>query len=226
MQYARWTARSTVMLLLLASVSVQPIGAQEQGDSTRAGERPLLPRDREVALARSAAAPGFSDSASVFVLTASGYVLAEQGSNGIACYVSRSWPRSIEPHCFDSEGAASIMPMHMHEVELLHRGHTLEAARREVALLLLAGKFRLPRRPAMSWMLSAEQQLISDTGQPVGRWRPHIMIYYPFLENLPFTSSQSGIDGGTVSEPGSAWSSIVIPVVDFVPVRPGTTRPT
>src|SRR5690606_27331967 len=37
--------------------------------------------------------------------------------------------------------------------------------------------------PVTSYMMSAEQQLISDDGRPVGVWRPHIMIYYPWMDD-------------------------------------------
>ena len=158
----------------------------------------------------------------VYVFSDSGYILAVRGTNGAACYVSRSWPTSIEPHCFDKEGAESIMRIHMREVQLLHRGLTPDEAEREIAPLILSGTLRLPRRPAMSWMFSAEQKLIGDTGQPAGRWRPHIMIYYPFLESLPTSKGQPAIDGGMVSGFGTAQSSIVIPVAEFVPVRTGS----
>lgn len=196
--------------------------AQESRDSARAGRRTMLPAEREIALARSAAPASVSDAATVYVFTDSGYVMAVAGTSGAACYVSRSWPASIEPHCFDAEGAATIMKIQMREVELLHRGMTPEQAEREIAPEILAGRLRLPSRPAMSYMMSAEQRLISDDGRPVGRWRPHVMVYHPFLES----------DGGTpdmraamITGAGTAQSNFTIVVPEFVPVRPGKTAP-
>jgi hypothetical protein len=104
-------------------------------------------------------------------------------------------------------------------VELLHRGRTPDEADREIAPKILTGELRLPTRPAMSWMFSAEQKLISDTGAPVGRWRPHIMIYYPYLATIP-SAGAADLHAGMVSGAGTAQSSIIIPVVDFVPVKP------
>ena len=208
----------------LAIVAFSCIGtavhAQESVDPRRAGKRELLVLKQEIALARSAAPAHIGDSASVYVFTDSGFVLAERGTNGAACYVSRSWPTSIEPHCFDEEGAASIMRIHMREVELLHRGLTPDAAQREMAPDIFSGKLRLPTKPAMSWMFSAEQKLISDTGQPAGRWRPHIMIYYPFLAPMP--GGDGGAPtflGGMVSGAGTSQSSIIIPVSEFVHLK-------
>ena len=194
--------------------------AQESMDARRAGKRELLPRSQEIALARSAAPANIGDSATVYVFTESGFVVAERGTNGAACYVSRSWPTSIEPHCFDAEGAASMMRIHMREVELLHRGLTPDAAQREMAPDILSGKLRLPTKPAMSWMFSAEQKLIGDTGEPAGRWRPHIMIYYPYLAPMP--GGDGGAPtflGGMVSGAGTSQSSIIIPVSDFVHLK-------
>ena len=201
--------------------------AQESADPRRAGKRALIARGQEIALARSAAPANIGDSATVYVFTDSGYVVAERGTNGAECYVSRSWPTSLEPHCFDAEGAASIMRIHMREVELLHRGLTPDAAEREMAPDIFSGKLRLPARPAMSWMFSAEQKLISDTGQPAGRWRPHIMIYYPYLAPMPGGDGGAPtFPGGMISGAGTSQSSIIIPVSEFVHVKhkPPETR--
>ena len=189
-------------------------------DARRAGKRELLQRSQEIALARSAAPANIGDSATVYVFSDTGYVLAERGTNGAACYVSRSWPTSIEPHCFDAEGAASIMRIHMREVELLHRGLTPDAAQREMAPDILSGKLRLPTKPAMSWMFSAEQKLIGDSGEPAGRWRPHIMVYYPYLAPMP--GGDGGAPtflGGMISGAGTSQSSIIIPVSEFVHLK-------
>ena len=205
------------LLLMLAG----SLAAQESRHPGRTGPRKTLPLDEEVALARSAAPAGVSDSASVYVFTDTGYVLSKKGSNGAACYVSRSWPTSLEPHCFDAEGAATIMLLHMREVELLHRGRTPDDATRELGLAILDGRLRLPTRPALSYMMSAEQALISDSGQPAGRWRPHVMIYYPFLPAGP--KADATLSAGLVSGPGTPTSSIIFVVPEFVSVRRTTS---
>lgn len=190
--------------------------AQSQGGG-QAGRRVLLPRNEEVALARSAAPGAVSDSASVWVLGERGYELAVHGSNGNACYVSRDWLESLEPHCFDAEGAVTVLPMAMHRIALLHQGRSIAEADREISDGIASGRFRLPRRPAMSYMMSAAQRLISDEGHPVGRWHPHLMIYYPYL-----TASDLGLgtrpDMGTaiVVDGGKPLANIMIVLRDFV----------
>jgi hypothetical protein len=66
-------------------------------------------------------------------------------------------------------------------------------------------------------MMSAEQALIGDDGRPAGRWRPHVMIYYPYLESdvRPPDPKAAMITGA-----GTAQSNFTIVVPEFVPVRP------
>jgi hypothetical protein len=205
--------RTGLLLTLIAVSSAQAQSAV----AGQAGRRPLLDRSEEVALARSAAPRHVSRDASVWVLTDSGYTVAERGASGVACYVSRSWIESVEPHCFDEEGARSIMPIEMRRVELRHRGIEREAEDREIAAGLASGRFRLPRRPVLSWMLSGAQRLISDEGKPVGKWRPHLMIYYPYLTAaelglgpVPDLKHAVLVDGGTVT------SNLMIVTSEFV----------
>jgi hypothetical protein len=72
----------------LAFLSAVPLAAQQAPDLA-----PYLMPDRavEIALARTAAAPAISDSASVLVLTRTGYVEAAHGTNGFTCIVLRSF---------------------------------------------------------------------------------------------------------------------------------------
>lgn len=179
----------------------------------------MLSRAEEIALARSAAPRAVSDSATIWVLTDSAYVVAVRGSSGAACYVSRDWIASIEPHCFDPEGAATIMPMHMHRVAMLHRGSSKADADRAVADGLAAGRFRLPRRPAMSYMMSAEQKLIAPNGSPAGAWRPHLMIYYPYLTSADVGFRGAGDGMISVVDPSLPVANIMVVVPEFVPVR-------
>ena len=206
-----------MLLFCLALASPTPVSAQlfESGES---GARELLPRAEEIALARSAAPATVSASASIYVLTGDGYALAAEGSNGAACYVSRDWLTSLEPHCFDPEGAATIMKLHMRRVDLLHAGVDLEEAGASVMAELLRGEHRLPRRPAMSWMQSSAQRLVAPDGRQVGAWKPHVMIYYPFLaaDELALAGAESTPASAMISDGGTPLSTLVVVVPDFV----------
>jgi hypothetical protein len=204
----------TALVLLTGSVG-QPLGAQT-ADAGRAGPRALLPREREIALARSAAPAAVSRDATVLVLTKSGFEVAVSGGSGVTCVVNRSHPRSLEPHCFDPEGSATILPMELRRTELLREGKSAQEIDREIAAGLLSGKYRLPRRPAMSYMMSPEQVLFSDEGRNVGRWQPHLMIYYPHLTAVELgLGEDSTAAAAAVVDAGRPVSNIMIVVKEF-----------
>jgi hypothetical protein len=206
-----WSRRIAALLLLSLLVGFE---ARGQGEGTgRAGKRALLERVHEIALARSAAPKDVSGAADIYVLTDSGYALAVRGSNGNACLVNRSWPESIEPHCFDAEAVATIMQTYLRRGALLQAGKSQDDINRDIEEGLRSGRYRTPARPAMTYMMSAAQILYNDQGQRVGPWQPHLMIYYPNL-----TSAQLGlgaapnIDAAIVVDPGKPWSNIMIVV--------------
>ena len=51
----------------------------------------LMPNEAELALAASAAPPNVAGKATFKVLTASGYRVEREGSNGFTCLVLRAW---------------------------------------------------------------------------------------------------------------------------------------
>jgi hypothetical protein len=208
------------LIVVFPLAATSPVHCQDDNRHPgRTGRRSLLDRAFEVSLARSAAPSHVADSATVWVFTDTGYTVAGRGTNGVECYVSRGWPEALEPHCFDAEGASTILPMELRRVELLHRGKMPDVVEREIAEGLASGRYRLPRRPAMSYMMSAGQVLYSDDGHRVGRWQPHIMIYYPFLNAKDVGLAHSDGKSAMVTGNGSATSTITVIVRDFVEPR-------
>ena len=204
-----------LVLVLAASLAAEISEAQSAG-AGRVGPRALLARDREIALARSAAPAAVSRDATVMVLTERGFEVATRGTNGVTCVVNRSHPQSLEPHCFDAEASATILPMELRRTELLRDGKSGEEIDREIAAGLLSGKYRLPRRPAMSYMMSSEQVLYSDEGRNVGRWHPHLMIYYPHLTSADLgLADEPSTEAAVVVDQGQPASNIMIVVKDF-----------
>jgi hypothetical protein len=203
------------VLILMATVGGGQAVAQSVA-AGRTGPRTLLLREREIALGRTAAPAAVSRDATVMVLTERGFEVAVKGTSGVTCVVNRSHPQSLEPHCFDAEGSATVLPMELRRTELLRDGKSNEEIDREIAAGLLSGQYRLPRRPAMSYMMSSEQVLYDDDGRKVGKWEPHLMIYYPNL-----TSADLGLDGtpsthaALVVDEGKAVSNIMIVVKEF-----------
>ncbi len=217
------------LILLLGLVMSGSAKAQSTAAASvpeRSGRRAIMPRAREIALAKSAAPPAVSDSATVFVLTDRGWEEAVRGTNGVACHVNRSWLESVEPHCFDAEAAATIMPMEMRRTELLHQGRSPAEADPDHADGLAPGRFRVPRRPALSWMMSAAQRLISDDGRAVGAWRPHLMVYYPFLTaaDLGLGANQDA-RGAILVDPGRPTANLMVIVRDFIEPPPAALSP-
>ncbi|MGO4285921.1 hypothetical protein, partial [Bosea sp. TAB14] len=53
-----------------------------------------MPRDHEVAMAKSAAPAHISDHATIKVLTPTGYETVHEGDNGFVCIVMRGWANS------------------------------------------------------------------------------------------------------------------------------------
>lgn len=216
--------RPLVLALLLLGLS-SSASAQAAG-AGRPGPRALIPLEREIALARSAAPASVSAVARVHVWSASGWVVADSGSSSAVCLVNRSWPAALEPECFDEEAAATIMPMEMRRTELLHRGMAAEQVEAEIARRLMDGTFRLPSRLAVAYMMSEGQDLVGDDGKPAGRWRPHLMIYHPYLTNQQVGHhTDPGLSAGLVVDPGKPTANLMVVVPEFVPVASATGRP-
>jgi hypothetical protein len=92
---------------------------------------------------------------------------------------------------------------------------------REIADGLASGTFRLPQRPAMSYMMSDAQQLVGDDGQPAGHWLPHVMVYHPYLTNADVGLPEApDMAVGMVSEGGTPMASLMIVVRQHVRVAP------
>jgi hypothetical protein len=212
-------SRCWPVLVLTLAVAL-PLAAQGAA-AGRTGPRIMLPRDWEIALARSAAPPEVSGEATVMILTERGFEVAETGRNGVTCVVNRSQPDSLEPHCFDVEGSATVLPIELRRTELLREGKSLAEIEREIGQGLVAGTYRLPRRPAMSYMMSSGQVLYDDDGTRVGKWQPHLMIFYPNL-----TPADLGLGGAPspqaaiVVDPGQSLSNIMVVVKTFVDPAP------
>jgi len=207
-------------VVVLTLAVALPLAAQSAA-AGRTGPRIMLPREREIALARSAAPREVSGDATVMILTERGFEVAETGRNGVTCVVNRSQPESLEPHCFDAEGSATVLPIELRRTELLREGKGLAEIDREIGQGLVAGKYRLPRRPAMSYMMSSGQVLYDDDGTRVGKWQPHLMIFYPNLTPADLgLGAEPSPRAAVVVDPGQPLSNIMVVVKDFVDPAP------
>jgi len=175
-----------------------------------------LSEGREIALARSAAPDAVSRDATVWVLRNGKYEVAVPGSSGNECFVARSQPRSLEPICYDREGAATVLHWELEHFALRTAGKSAAEIEAALAEAVGSGRIRMPSRPAMSYMMSSGQHLFDpESGRDAGNWRPHVMIYVPYL-----TNEEIGLSETTghvfVVRPGTPMAHLIVVVPDFV----------
>lgn len=166
---------------------VPPVTQDHQVLDMLAGRRdgpPLLPRDREVALAESAGPPYVARLATLYVLERGGFVKIRDGSNGFACLVERGQvPGTMYPQCFDREGVETLLPPILRTATLRGQGKSQEEIDRVIAAGFRSGEFRAPRRIGIAYMLSTEGRFEAPTGGLSG-WAPHFMIYAPYIRDV------------------------------------------
>jgi hypothetical protein len=118
-----------------------------------------------------------------------------------------------------------VLPVELYRTEQRQKGRPDEAIEREINDRLADGRFRLPRRPALQYMLSSAQQLISDEGRKVGKWYPHLMLAVPYLTNVDLGLPEPmDMRVGMVSDVGKPWAMLVIPVRSFIELAVASGR--
>ena len=175
-----------------------------------------LPEAEEIALARSAAPEAVSADATVWVLRDGGFHVAVHGTNGNHCFVQRSQPLSLEPICYDAEAAATILRWEFEHFALRSAGSSPEELERALAEAVGSGEIAAPKRPAMSYMMSSAQRLYdSESGRSAGNWKPHIMLYVPYLtsEAIGLPEMMPTIQ---VTRPGTPMAHLIVVVPEFV----------
>ena len=218
--------RRLFAVALTAPMALDAQAADTTQRASRAGRRTPLPVEREIALARSAAPASISGAARVLMMVDTGYITVAEGTSGVTCVVNRSWDKSLEPHCYDPEGSATVMWIELRRELLRHQGKSETEIAGRLGEALLDGTLKLPSKPALTYMMSAGQVLYDDAGKYVGRWRPHLMIYYPNLSNAGMGLPQRPeMAVGMVSNDGEAESSLMIVMPKFVEIVPAPPRP-
>jgi hypothetical protein len=170
-------------------------------------EQYLMPKDAEIALARSAAPASIADDATVMVLERQGYTTAVQGKNGFMCYVERSWakvtdapdfwnPKMRAPNCFNAAAASSIVPIYLMKTRLVLAGKSKAEIAQAIAAALDSGELPALAPGSMCYMMSREQYLNDEAHN----WRPHLMFYAAgdvaksWGANLPDSPMMAGSD--------------------------------
>ena len=176
-----------ISILFLGPVCARAQTAKMQSPGMAPLDQYLIPDEKiEIALARSAAPASISDAAEVLVLRRGGYATAVKGSNGFVCIVERSWAKPTDdkefwnvkiraPHCFNSAGARTFLPIFLKRTELVLAGKS--RAQILAATTAALEKKELPAlAPGAMCYMMAKQQYLSDDGMS---WHPHLMFFAP-----------------------------------------------
>ena len=185
-------------------------------DASRSGLPPLLDEAREVALATSAGPAHLAKDAALWALRRGGYARVREGRNGFTCLVERDHPASLAPVCYDEEGSRTIVPAVVELARLRETGLAYADAKARVDASIRAGTLAAPARVVMSYMLSKDQVLYtSPTGERVGAWRPHVMLFGTGLTNAAIGAAGPESEGPTVADEGNPMAYLVIAVPEW-----------
>ncbi len=185
--------------------------ASESG--TRRWKPDLLPREREVAAALSAGPKAIFGSAGVYALGERGFELVRESRDGFHCLVQRSHPGAFEPQCLDAEGSRTVLRAILLETELRMSGATDAEIDATVAAAWADGRLRAPSRPGINYMLSKENRVpVDDAGSTIIPYRPHVMVYAPYLTNRDFGAEPMGDSPVFVIAEGTPHAYLIVPV--------------
>jgi hypothetical protein len=175
---------------------------------------PLMPPDREMALAESAAPRTVTEEASIFLLHRGGFVIARQGNNGFTCFVARSAPGEIEPICYeDEEKTHTIVAREFMEQQLREKGLDDAAVATEIGQRYRRGDLRPSQNFGLAYMLSPCNRVMDPSGQLVSE-HPHLMFYAPYATNqqlgLTMPHAHDGKYAPFILFEGEPWAFLIV----------------
>jgi len=227
-----------IQCLILAAIS--PVGGLVAQASTTHQYPPLreylMPREAEIALARSAAPPNITNKATIKVLTEAGYQVAKQGDNGFVCLVMRGWsaptftpapfrdlvydPRVRAPICFNPVAARTVLPLQELRTKLAMERKGPDQIAEDVQAAYAKGALPKMEAVAFAYMWSAAQFL----APAIGAWHPHIMVYTPYYENSMLGGNDfAGTTPFVSDDAGTPFAVTVIPVDKNLAIKPQPT---
>ena len=171
-------------------------------------------RERQIALAESAAPAEVSSKATVYILGPKGFEKAREGTNGFTCFVGRHFVKptetTVEPTCFDAEGSRTTWMVRKREEELRSSGRSEAEIKADIANGYKEGRFKDPGKPGLLYMMSSENRLPSGKGTTAS-FPPHLMFYAPSMttKDIGF-DSQPQLDYLGMTHPGAADNLIVV----------------
>lgn len=220
MTLSRSNISRAIMVALVVSMGTESVSAQQPRDFS-----PFFIKDRaaEVTMARSSAPKSISDSATVLVMTRTGYVEAAHGTNGFTCLVLRSfagaltdptfWSANVRaPICVNAPASRTVLKGMLKRAEWILAGVSTNEIAERTKRAYATSEFPLPAEGAMSYMLSPLQHL-SDTNP---HWIPHLMFFYS-MKSVPPTMFGAGgmtspVIDGSQDDASSRVLTLLIPV--------------
>jgi hypothetical protein len=187
-----------------------------------------VPRERQIALAESAAPAEVSGKATVYILGPKGDEKVREGTNGFSCFVGRHFVKptetSVEPACFDAEGSRTILLVYLRQEELRSSGKSEAEIKADVANGYKEGRLKYPSKPGFLYMMSSENRLPSSNGATAS-FPPHLMFYAPNMttKDIGF-ESQPQLDYLGMTHPGAGDNLIVIVPTASTPPASGPGR--
>ena len=146
----------------------------------------LIPRDAEIALARSAATNAIAKDAEIMVFTDTGFQTAVKGTNGFVCLVARSWsagfgdpdfwnPQVRAPICYNAVAAQSQVPETIKRTQIALAGGSEAKIQEGLKAAINSGELPVAKPGSLSYMLSKGTYF----NHSEGHWLPHLMFYMP-----------------------------------------------
>jgi hypothetical protein len=211
---------AVVLASAVALATATSIQAQKLTDIT-----PYLITDRgaEVSLARSAAPKDISDSATVLVMTRTGFVEAAHGTNGFTCVVLRSFSGNVDdpafwntrvraPLCLNPPASKTVLPQILRKAESIIAGGEPKSVDEAVKRAYATHELPMPAAGSMVYMLSPRQYLLDSDPH----WLPHLMFFYD--RSLP--PSAWGVGGASNTILDGSSTDKTFPVMTLlIPVR-------
>ena len=170
--------------VLLAGVFA--LGAAPKNETMAPLSQYLMSSQAEIALARSAAPAAVSNHATIVVLGAHGYAVAQKGQNGFTCIVERGWTQPFgapkfwdvkvrSPICYNAAAARTVLAYTFKRTEMALAGASKAQIHDRIVAAIAANALPLPKPSSMAYMLSKSQYINDD----VKAWYPHVMVFTP-----------------------------------------------
>jgi hypothetical protein len=169
-----------------------------------------LPREDRIKLAQSAAPPEISEQATVYLLERSGYVKVREGTNGFSCFVDRQTPFNQEPTCFDAEGSSTTLATRLFAEEQRGLRKTEEQITAAIDAGYKSGKFRVPQKPGIVYMMSNQGYLLVPGKTELIHIPPHLMFYAPYATSKDIGSPPAAANMPRMIREGQPDAYIIV----------------